>query len=119
MKTNEKGSANSVKLVLFFVLLIAVMTGGLYWIVSHSSRMKSERLNQVNRDFGYAKGVIIKMSFYKGHAVDVRYNIEGRQYMYSGGWDRNPGRLRVGDSIRFRYARENPALIVTELEYAF
>lgn len=110
---------NSIKLVLFFVLLIAVITGGLYGIVSYADRTKSEKLNQVNSDFGYAKGVIIKMSFYKGHSVYVRYAIEGRQYVHSGGWDHNPGRLRVGDSIRFRYAREKPALIITELEDAF
>lgn len=56
---------------------------------------------------------------YKGHSIEVTYQIGSKEYRYNGGWDSNPHNLVEGDSISFRYALDAPELIVTELENGY
>lgn len=99
-----------------FVVLVVIIGGSLYWIAKDANRRKSEELELINRNYDYAKGVITGKESYKGHSIEVKYQIGNREYHYVGGWDSNPHNLREGDSIRFRYAIDTPQIIITELD---
>lgn len=45
-----------------------------------------------------------------------QYKIQEKVYEYRGGWDVNPNDLSEGDSISFKYAIDNPNMIITEME---
>lgn len=107
---------NKVKLILTFVVIIGIIIGALYWISTNASRAKAAKLEHINKGFGYSKGLIVQKKSYKGHTIQVKYEIEGKKYKYTGGWDRNPKNLGDGDSIMFRYALDAPELIITELD---
>jgi hypothetical protein len=107
---NEK-----LKVSLTSVLFMTVVFTAIYWYVSDGQEEQKERIAMVQQDYKYGKGVITKMFNYKGHSVYVSYKINGVAYEYSGGWDDSKG-LSTGDSIKFKYAINNPSMIITELE---
>ncbi|TWF32855.1 hypothetical protein FHW36_113110 [Chitinophaga polysaccharea] len=108
-----------VKLVLIFVVIIAVVAGLLYFISTTANKSKSDKLELINKRYGYSKGVIVRLQSYKGHSIEVKYQIGNKDYKYGGGWDSNPHGLRKGDSISFRYALDAPEMIVTELDEGY
>jgi len=69
--------------------------------------------------YRYSKGIISQKYSYKGKNVQVKYQINGVSYESTRGWDSNPKRIGIGDSITFRYAISNPNLIITELEDSY
>lgn len=107
------------KLTLTLALIIGGGAGALVWIGKSAGDEKVRKVEYVNRNFEYGKGLIVNKSDYKGHAIEVEYEIKGRKFKYSGGWDNNPFNLRKGDSIMFRYAADSPELIVTELDNGY
>ena len=45
-----------------------------------------------------------------------QYKIQEKVYEYRGGWDVNANDHSEGDSISFKYAIDNPNMIITEME---
>jgi len=107
---------NTVKLILTFIIIVGIIVGGLYWISMNAKEEKSDKLEHINKNYEYAKGIILKKKSYKGHSIEVKYRIGNKEYNYVGGWDNNPNNLGKGDSISLRYAIDNPELILTELD---
>jgi len=107
------------KLVLTFAILIGVIVGFLYWISNKAEKDKIDRVSHVEKSYKYSKGIIVQKHSYKGHSIRVKYKIGNVDYEYTGGWDNNPRNIGVGDSISFKYATDNPKLIVTELENSY
>lgn len=107
---NEK-----LKISLTIILSMTVVVATIYWYVSGGEEEQKERITMVQSNYKYGKGVITKMFNFKGHSVYVSYKINGIAYEYSGGWDDSKG-LSTGDSIKFKYAINNPSMIITELE---
>lgn len=110
---------NKIKFILTFVVIVGIIIGALYWIANNASKSESDKLNLINKGYGYSKGIIVRKKSYKGHSLDVKYKIGGKEYNYSGGWDSNPHNLEEGDSISFRYAIDAPELIVTEMDNGY
>jgi len=108
-----------IKLTLTFAIMISLIGGVLYWISTKAEKDKSDRMSQVAKSYKYSKGIIVKISSYKGHSIKVKYRIRDMDYEYTGGWDYNPKNIGVGDSISFKYATTNPSLIITEVEDGF
>lgn len=107
---NEK-----LKVSLTIFLFMTMVAAAIYWYVSGGQEEQKERIAIVKQDYKYGKGIITKMFYYKGHSVYVSYKINGAAYEHSGGWDDSKG-LSTGDSIKFKYAINNPSMIITELE---
>lgn len=110
---------NKVRLILTLTLIVGGGAAVLVWIGRQAEGKKARRVEYINRKFEYGKGVIVDKSDYKGHSIDVEYEVGDKRFKYSGGWDKNPSNLRKGDSIMFRYAVDSPALIITELESGY
>ncbi|WP_343321594.1 hypothetical protein [Sphingobacterium multivorum] len=107
------------KLILFFVVLIVIISGGLYWTGTTGEKEKMERVEIVNKNHGYVRGLVTKIFSYKGHSIHVKYIVNGVEYESRTGWDYNPKGINEGDSIWLKYATEDPSLIITELEKAY
>lgn len=107
------------KLILFFVVLTGIIVLGIYWIGSNGEKEKAERINIINKNHQYTRGVVTKMFSYKGHSINVRYNVDSIEYESTTGWDFNPKGINEGDSVWVKYAIEDPRLIITELEKAY
>ncbi|MCW3467309.1 B3 domain-containing protein [Chitinophaga nivalis] len=99
-----------------FTLFVIGWGTVLFLINQNAERKKAINLALINSKDGYGKGIIMKKRSYKGHSITVKYKIGNDMYQYEGGWDHNPDNLQEGDSIRFRYAVDTPAIIITELE---
>jgi hypothetical protein len=108
--------SNKIKLVLTNLLIAVAGIAGLYWVANKADNDIKERIDTVNESYEYSKGKIVDFKSYKGHSVNVRYKINNITYDFSGKWDKNPKGLGENDSIRFRYSKVNPELIITELE---
>jgi hypothetical protein len=107
---------DKLKAVLVFVIIIIVIGSFLYWVASSVDKQKKDNIEKVEEGYKYSKGIITDIHSYKGHSIEIKYNIEGINYVYTGGWDYNPKKLNVNDSISFKYSINNPKLIITELE---
>ena len=106
-------------LILFNIGCAVVIIGTLYWCSERTDKKIKERIETVNKNYEYSKGIITDFHSYKGHSINIKYLISNKQYEFSGGWDKNPKALGEGDSIRFRYSLEKPDLIISELEDEF
>ncbi len=93
--------------------------GGLYWFAEAFEKKDRIRLDEVKAGFLYSKGIITGIKSHKGHSIRVRYKIGEEIFETTNGWDSNPNRLSVGDSISLRYSVKNPENIITELEEEF
>ncbi|AMM50960.1 hypothetical protein TH61_06885 [Rufibacter sp. DG15C] len=98
------------------IVIFAFLAGAFYLLVHYSETEIKKRIDTVNSDYTYSKGLIKDIKYYKGHSVDVKYRIGNKSYEFSGGWDDNPKHILEGDSIKFRYSIQSPDLIITELE---
>lgn len=106
---------NKLKAGLTILIMMSVLSSIVYWYVNSGQEEDKERIEIVQRNYDYGKGVITKMFHYKGHSVHVSYKINGIVYEHVGGWD-DAKDLKTGDSISFKYAISNPRLIITEME---
>lgn len=107
------------KLVLTFVGIIGAIALGFYWLSKDAEKSKSDRIEAMSHGYSYSKGVISAKHSYKGRTIDVKYQIGGVEYDCTRNWDNNPRNLDVGDSILFKYATDNPKIIITELENSY
>lgn len=113
---NNKTKVEKIKIALTFILIIAVIGGGLYWISVDAEKSKEERIRSMKEGYNYAKGIIVRMHYYKGQTIRIKYKIDGMEYVKTRNWDGNPRNLSAGDSIQVKYATHDPNLIICELE---
>jgi len=104
------------KLALTWVAIIGVITLGFYWISKDAEKSESEEIEAMSHGYSYSKGVISEKHSYKGRTIHVKYRIDGVEYECKRNWENNPRNLGVGDSVSFKYATDNPKIIITELE---
>ena len=104
------------KMALTFIILITIIGSFLYWVGNNAHKEKKDRIEKVEKEYDYSKGIIENIHSYKGHRIKIKYSINGINYEHSGGWDNNPKKLNIGDSISFKYSICEPKLITTELE---
>ncbi|KAA2238679.1 hypothetical protein F0L74_20895 [Chitinophaga agrisoli] len=107
------------KVILTMTIFIGIVFSGICLIVTRAQKKKAQRIAYVNKNYSYVKGRILELHAYKSHSIVVRYRIKDKSYKYSGGWDYNPLSLNEGDSIRLRYAVDDPEQVITELEKAY
>ncbi|MFU1857305.1 hypothetical protein ACK8HY_09830 [Sphingobacterium sp. NGMCC 1.201703] len=104
------------KLVLCNILIAGLVIGSIYWLAKTSEKEKAIRIETVNRNDRYVKGIVTQMFYHKGLSIRVKYIVDNREYENSNGWSINPNNIHEGDSIWLRYAIEDPNLFITELE---
>lgn len=103
--------------IVFTLLSITIAIGlGLYWISVNAEKEQIERSQLMKEGFAESKGIITSIKHNKGHTLRVKYMLNNKEYEYSGGWDHNPKRLDVEDSISFKYSIKRPDVLITELE---
>ncbi|WP_316794740.1 hypothetical protein [Pedobacter frigoris] len=103
--------------IAFTLLSITIAIGfGLYWMSVNAEKEKIETSKLIKQGFGESKGIITSIKYYKGHSLTVKYMLNDKEYKYSGGWDHNPKKLDVEDSISFKYSIKRPDVLITELE---
>ncbi|NRF41033.1 hypothetical protein [Pedobacter foliorum] len=106
--------------IVFTLLSITITIGlGLYWIGVNAEKEQIETSELIKEGFGESKGIITSIKYYKGRSLRVKYTLNNKVYEYSGGWDHNPKRLDVEDSISFKYSIKRPEVLITELEYEY
>ncbi len=88
-------------------------------LTNYSRDTKQRDLAEISSNPFYTKGIITKMSLYKGHSIHVKYKVGDSQYEYEGGLDSNANKLKVGDSINLKYSIKNPEIAITELENGY
>ncbi|ALJ00723.1 hypothetical protein [Rufibacter tibetensis] len=108
--------SEKLKLVLFNIGLVITIIGTLYWFMERGDEKHKIRINTVNNNYEYSKGIITDIHYYKGRTIQVKYKISEKVYEATLGWNKNPKDLDEGDSIRIRYSVEKPDLIISELE---
>jgi hypothetical protein len=107
------------KLELTFLWIIGAIALGFYWLSKDAEKIKSYRIDAISHGYSYSKGIISAKHSYKGRTLGVKYQIGGVEYDCIRNWDNNPRNLGVGDSISFKYASDNPKIIITELENSY
>lgn len=116
MNKKQTHLRNKFQVFLTLLIITALVIGGLWRLAVVSDKNRAANLKVINSNFAYGKGIITKISYYKGHSLHVQYTIENVTYEHSGGWGKNPNHLGKDDSISFRYSMLKPELIVTEME---
>ncbi len=104
------------KIIFVNIVILSMVVGGLYWLSTSANNRNEERIESVNAECGYSKGIITDIKSYKGHSLTVRYRMYNKEFYSKESWDKNEKRLREGDSIFIRYSIKDPTLIITELE---
>ena len=74
-----------VQIVLFNLGLALVTSGVLYWFGQKWNKDIQERIETVNKDHEFGKGLITELHSYKGHRVEIKYFIKNKEYKFSGG----------------------------------
>ncbi len=108
--------SEKLKLILFNVGLAVAIIGTLYWCSERTDEEIKERIDTVNDNYEYSKGIITDLQSYKGRTMQVNYKIREKTYEATLGWDKNPKSLGEGDSIKIKYSVEKLNLIISELE---
>jgi len=107
---------DKLKLIITNLIIAGLVFGALYYFSIRTEKEIEDRINTVNQDYGFSKGIITDYHSYKGHSLDVKYTVNGKEYLFEGAWDSNSKHLEKGDSINIRYSLRHPELIITELE---
>ncbi|HEY0056623.1 MAG TPA: hypothetical protein VGB63_14815 [Pedobacter sp.] len=79
------------KLILVNLVILAVVTGGLYWLHISATNGNKKRLDLVDANYSYSKGIITDIKSYKGHSLTVEYRINYKDFSFKGSWDKNKG----------------------------
>ncbi|SEP45990.1 hypothetical protein [Mucilaginibacter sp. OK283] len=111
--TNKK---NQFKNNITVLVIAIILVGGLFILVKKVDKDKAAKVVEIRKHPLYLKGVITKLSSFKGHSVRINFVVNGTTYEYDGGWDKNPNDLDKGDSVWLKCSVDNPELAISELE---
>jgi ribosomal protein S17 len=101
------------KIITVFVVVI-VFSGIFYFI----DKMRTEELNIINEDFNLTKGVVVDKSVYKGRNIQVKYFVDGKEYIASDGISEDDN-VQVGDTVSIKYSLQSPELMITQFNDKF
>lgn len=90
-------------IILFFVFFI-----------NNSMENRKKEYDLVKSDYKITKGIITKMSVYKGKSIRVKFKIDDKIYTGSDGMFKRKSK-DVGDSVFIKYYAKDPNLFITEL----
>ncbi|RZL48096.1 MAG: hypothetical protein EOP00_10135 [Pedobacter sp.] len=104
------------KLLLTIMLFFSLLSVGIYFYVREGEIERQHNFEMVQQNYDYAKGIITKISAYKGHSIQIKYSINNIEYTYKGGYDNNHQGLGLGDTIKIKYPIDSPQFIISELD---
>lgn len=104
------------KLKIFGILV--VMIGGIYFIATGLRNKRLENIDFIKTDYQTTKGIVTKISTYKGHSIHVKYKVGKYHYISSDGFDIE-NKIMVGDTIMVKYSTTKPELMITEFNEQF
>lgn len=95
------------------LITILIILAGIFFIASKLLNDKQHDIDEINKDFKFTKGIVIKKVAYKGHFIDVRYYVNGKEYISSDGFNSNQS-VEEGDSVKVKYSVLKPEIMITE-----
>ncbi|RZK57261.1 MAG: hypothetical protein EOO91_10470 [Pedobacter sp.] len=104
------------KVILTIVAFLSLISAVIYLMMRDGDSERDYNIQKVQKAYDKTKGVVTKISSYKGHSVHIRYIVEGKTYNYEGGFDSNPNGLGEGDSLKIKYAIDSPQYVISELD---
>lgn len=104
------------KLKIFGMLAICVFS--MYYIFSVFREKELENIEFINKDFKITKGIVTKKSMYKGNHLWVKYSIHDIEYVESDGFLESQ-KFNVGDTVKIKYSKTKPNLMITQFNDQF
>ncbi len=96
---------------LFAILLLIL--GGTVWVAIYLTNKRNDEIVYIKNDYTLSKGVITKITVYKGRSVRVKYRVKDKYYIESDGMDKRLNK-ETGDSIYIKYSNKRPELMISE-----
>ncbi|MFH6945162.1 hypothetical protein [Flavobacterium sp. FlaQc-50] len=88
------------------------------WLCIYLIDEKTDEIQYVKEDYTTSKGIITKMSLYKGKAVRIKYVVNGKVYEESDGMGKKLNK-EEGDSIAIKYSNKKPELMISEYNWDY
>lgn len=104
------------KICIFLVLLVSM--SGIYFIATGLAEKRDQEIEFINQDYVIIRGIVTKKSTYKGNSIRVKYNVDGKYFEDSDGFNIND-KVKEGDSIFIKYSKSKPELMITEFNDEF
>lgn len=96
-----------------FAGVLLVIIAFFVWLCSYFIEEKTDEIQYVKEDYTVTKGIITKISLYKGKTLRVKYVVDGKIYEESDGMGKKLHK-NEGDSIEIKYSNKKPELMVSE-----
>ncbi|GAB0155372.1 hypothetical protein CHRYSEOSP005_06330 [Chryseobacterium sp. Alg-005] len=98
--------------------MLAILVLGIYYIATSLRKNELNNIEFINKDFKITQGIVTRKSVQKGNHLWVKYNVDGKEYVNSDGfiWYQ---KFNVGDTIRVKYSKTKPELMITEFNEYF
>ncbi|ELM3645171.1 hypothetical protein [Flavobacterium psychrophilum] len=119
-KEKEVQSIKEIKKSEWFKLFV-ILAGIVLIFVFFFDRMDKERQTEyylIKGNNQITRGIITKISLYKGHSISVKFKTNGVFYTGSDGFDSAKCK-DVGDSILIKFYVKDPNVFITELNNEF
>lgn len=119
-KEKEVKSIKEIKISEWFKLFV-IIAGIVLVFTLFIDRMDKKREYEhhlIKENNEITRGIITKISLYKGHSVRVKFKVNNVFYYGSDGFDSMQGKV-VGDSLFVKYYIKNPDIFITELSDDF
>ncbi|MCW3160626.1 hypothetical protein [Chryseobacterium oryctis] len=101
-----------------FAFVMIVMLSLFILFVYYMSNNRQKEIQEINIDYSFTKGVITRISLYKGHHIFVKFKI-GNSIIGGSDGMQKPTNKKVGDSIWIKYSNDNPKSFITELNNGY
>ncbi len=112
-KSFDKPKFNPTKRDYFnLILVLGFFFMFFYFLFNFIAKIRKERIDFINFDYGFVKAKIVDKSVYKGKSLTVVYKVNGLTYKESWGFDNYD--YEIGDSIIIKYSKVKPELIIIE-----
>lgn len=99
------------RLKLYLCILLPLV--GIYFIATYLRGQREKEIELIKSDFEVTSGIITSKTVYKGKSIRVKYIVNNITYRESDGFD-DKFNFKVGDSIKLKYSKTKPQLMITE-----
>jgi len=114
IKTTKPTTIDYIKLTVILFLILAFFV----WLTMYLTEEKGNEIQYVKEDYTTTRGIITKISLYKGKSVRIKYLVNGKIYEKSDGMGKKLDK-KEGDSITLKYSNKNPELMVSEFNWDY
>lgn len=104
---------------IFLTVIICIVTIGLYYVGVNANKNITKRLEHIHNGNKTIHGLIIKRKSYKGRYFTIEYQVNGKIYEHKARIFDNTFDLGVGDSIKLKYALDDPNYVISEVERGY